>query len=73
MGNKIFVVLAFLLISSLLIQGCVKEQVQEEMPPKEVEETTEVDEDFSEIDTLEDELSLDEFEDLDKEFEGINW
>lgn len=69
MKNKIFVILALLLITSLLLQGCAKE-APPEMP---AEETTEVDEDFSDIDALEEELSMDEFENLDKELEEINW
>lgn len=67
--NKAFAVLALLLIASLLLQGCAKEKAPEEP----TEETAGVDEDFSELDDLEEELSMDELEGLDKELEELNW
>lgn len=71
--NKVFAVLALLLIASLLIQGCAKEEAPEGPTEGTAEETAGVDEDFSELDNLEEELSMDELEDLDKELEELNW
>lgn len=70
MKEKIFAILALLLITSMLFQGCAKKAAP---PEKETEEPTEVDEDFSDIDNLEEDLSMEELEGLDKELEEINW
>lgn len=67
--NKAFAVLALLLIASLLLQGCAKEKA----PEGPTEETAGVDEDFSDLDNLEEDLSMDELENLDKELEELNW
>lgn len=67
--NKAFAVLALLLIVALLLQGCAKKAA----PEGPSEETTEIDEDFSDIEDLEEDLSMDELEDLDKELEELNW
>lgn len=66
--NKAFAVLALLLIATLLLQGCAKKEA-----PGGPEETSEVDEDFSDMDDLEEELSMDELEGLDKELEELDW
>lgn len=69
MKNKIFVTLALLLILLVLLQGCGKKSAAPEGP----EETTEVDDDLSDLDDIEEDLSMDELENLDKELEEINW
>lgn len=74
MKEKIFAILALLLITSMLFQGCAKKAAPPEKETEEVsEEPTEVDEDFSDIDNLEEDLSMEELEGLDKELEEINW
>lgn len=58
-------------MTSLLVQGCAKKETA--APQEGVEESTEVDDDFSELDNIEEELNMDELENLDKELGEINW
>ena len=68
MKSRILVVSALLLLVFLLLQGCAEKA--EEMP---AEESTEIDDDFSDLESIDEDLSMDELENLDKELGEINW
>ncbi len=70
MRNTIFVIIALLLITSLVITGCKKTAVPETPSKEGVEET---DKDLSELENVDKDLDANELEGIDKELEELNW
>lgn len=71
MRNTIFVTIALLLITSLVITGCTKKTAAPETPSEEGAEET--DKDMSELENLDKDLNTDDLEGIEKDLEGIDW
>lgn len=78
---KKILALVLIIAIAVLIVGCgsdtteekTQDTVQEQAPARTDSEVQDIESDLGDLDTLEDDLGLDELENLDKELDELNW